>query len=219
MSLWVLYLQINENTRTNKVAIRGQLYQTEANLALEDATDDAQVLSTLWALVPPRIQRQEYARALLSLATTDETALKATNAASLYHSVFDAKVFSSRTRRRRTAALRRMFLTVQTNFYHVHNAFDYKGDGILDPEEFLTWKGLLREMSAHPLLLAVIWQGHRNRYFSEKFAEFIQRELCPDAMPEDVVGRRAFERNRDFVRYYYPEMVESDWPKGLPDYR
>jgi hypothetical protein len=96
-------------------------------------------------------------------------------------------------------------------------ALDYKRDDILGSPEWKTWKGLLREAHAHPVLIATIWQGYQNRYFSRNFARFLQAELLR-ANPGDVVDQKTFDRDREFIRYYYPEMCEPHWADPLPDY-
>jgi len=191
-TLLLVYFQLRENTKTNRVSIRTQLYQTEANMAANEAGDSDSALNTIWALVPHSIRREEYGTVLLQLVTNDKTALEARNAAELYHSMFDAAVFADESRRAATRTLRRLFLHSQTSFYHIHNAFDYKRDGILSDSEWRTWNGLIREMNAHPMLLAVIWQGYQNRYFSRKYARFLQAELCSETIPTGVADSEVY---------------------------
>ncbi len=73
-------------------------------------------------------------------------------------------------------------------------------------------------MHAHPMLLTVIWQGYQNRYFSRRFARWLQTQLCPTEVPADVSHTEAFKRDREFARFFYPEMTRPDWPDALPDY-
>lgn len=217
-SLVFVYFQLRENTNTNRVAIRTQLYQTEWSMSADENADGGQALSTIWALVPPNIRREKYVATLLGLITEDQRSLQSKNAGELYHSMFDAATFADKTRRESTRDLRRLFLYVQTNFYHVHSAYDYRKDSILAQGEWLTWKGLLRETHVHPMLLTVIWHGYQNRYFSRGYARFLQQELCADTTPTDVVDAEEVKRDCDFVRYYYPEMMKHEWPDSLPDY-
>jgi len=218
ISLWCVFFQLKENTKTNKVAIRGQLYQTEALTAADESGNDAQSLQTIWARVPPQIAGEQFSSTLLQLATTNKTAIKAKTPAELFHSMYDATVFANRSSCESTKNLRRLFLHAQTNLYHVHNAYDYKRDGILGNQEWYTWKGLIREMGAHPILLVAIWQGYQNRYFSRPFAKFLQNELCPESIPQDIADIESFKRDREFIRLFYPEMTKKDWPNLLPDY-
>lgn len=155
---------------------------------------------------------------MLGLVSKDSIAANALTAEGLYRSIWDVSAFSDEGRRKETKSLRKLFLFIQSNFYHVHNAFDYRQDNVLNPEEWKTWKGLLREMHGHPMLLAVIYQGHRNRYYSSKFAEFIQKELCSEVVPADVADREEYVQAREFIRYYYKEMFDKTWPDALPKY-
>jgi hypothetical protein len=218
VSLGFVYFQLREINHTNKVTIRGQLYDRQIQMGADMTAPDAEILSAMWALVPSQLQPNEVARTFLSLATSDPTALKATNPAELYHSMFDLPVFADRSRSKGTQLLRRLFVYTQDNFYHVHNIFDYQRDGILSQAEWRTWKGTVREMHAHPMLLTVIWQGYENRYFSRQFARWLHTELCPNEIPPDVSDIEAFKRDREFARSFYPEMTRPDWPDALPDY-
>ena len=215
--LGLVYAQLGENTKTNKVAIREQLYQSEAGLAAFEAGDEIESLATIWAMVPPTTTGYEFGAALLGLVTEDPTALKAATAEDLYHSMFDAAVFADADRRKETHELRRLFLHAQTSFYQVHNAFDYQRDGIITAGEWTTWKNVIREMRAHPMLLAVIWNGHENRYYSRDFAAFLQEELCDNSIPDDV-DPAAYKRGKDFIGIFYSDMLNKDWPNTLPDY-
>jgi len=112
-----------------------------------------------------------------------------------------------------------LFLYTQSNLYHVHSAFDYRNDGILTDPEWLTWKNLIREMNAHPVLLTVIWHGYRYRYFSRAFGRFLQQELCANSVPPSGdADSDAYKRGKEFIRVFYPEMLKDDWPNALPDY-
>ena len=210
--------QLRENTKTNKVAIRGQLYQTEAALAAGEAGDDEQTLTTIWALVPPTVTGHEFSATLLRLVTEDPAAIKAKTAEELRHIMFDATTFADPKRKDTTRELRRLFLVTQTTFYHVHAAFDYKRDGILSGDEWITWKNLIREMSAHPMLITIILHGYRHRYFSREFGTFLQQELCGEVIPSDIADPETYKRGREFIRLFYPDMLKKEWPNALPDY-
>lgn len=215
--LLLVYSQLREISNTNKVSIRAQLYQTELELAGEDDRDV--LLKSVVALVPPGITGLAYARVRLDMLTTDQTALKSRSAGELYHAMYDIAVFSSPARRNATEGLRRTFSYLQNTLYHVNNAFDATDEGILERGEWATWKGLLRENHSHPLFLAVIWHGFQNRYYSREFAAFLQRELFSSppypGNPGDMAGRT---RDQAFIRAFYPEMTEKDWPRSLPSY-
>lgn len=217
ISLWFVVVQLQESTKTNKVSIRGQLYETEGSVAADEASEDSSNLSSVWAIPPADLEKQALASFLVSLGTEDATAIAAKNADELYRSIYDAAAFA-KDRREKTKQLRKIFLFVQTNFYHVHNAFDYQADKVLTKEEWETWKGIIREMHGHPMLLAVIAQGHRYRYYSQGFARFLQAELCSPTVPPDVEDPAEYRRAREFIRYYYPQMFESKWVDVLPRY-
>lgn len=216
ISLLLVYYQLRVNNDTNKVSIRGQLNDRQTGIGANMA--EIQALSTVWAISSPQLSTDQVAPTLLPLVTSDPTALKAKNPAELYHSMFDVAVFADQSRGAATQDLRRLFLYTQDEFYLVQNVFDYKHDKIVSEGEWRVWKGTIREMHAHPMLLTVIWQGYQNRYFSRKFAEFLQAEICPDDLPNDVADIEGFKRDRDFVRFFYPEMTKKDWPNVLPDY-
>ena len=194
-------------------------------LECAESGDNDSVLSTNWALVPYSIQGKEYGAELLQLVTSYKPAIESKNAAELYHSMFDAAVFgifdtavANDSRRNATRHLRRLFFHTQASFYHIHNAFDYNRDRILSDKEWLTWKGLIREMNAHPMLLTVIWQGYQNRYFSRNYAQFLQAELYSGTIPADVADSEVYKRNKEFVLYFYPEMTKQGWPDVLSEY-
>ena len=132
--------------------------------------------------------------------------------------MFDAAAFDDPKRREATTQLRRLFLHTQTNFYHIHNAHDYWREGVLVDQEWLTWKNSIRETNAHPMLVTVIWQGYRYRYFSRAFGRFLQQELCAESIPPDHANPEAYIRGKEFIRLYYPEMLKSEWLDALPDY-
>jgi hypothetical protein len=218
IALPLVYYQLSEITKTNTVSIRGQLYQTELGPGADEARDDQQNLTTLWAQAPPNVTDHEFYATLIRLVTDDPTALKSKTAKELYHSMFDATVFADPQRRAATNALRRLFLYTQNNVYHVHNAFDYRKGGILRDEEWITWKNLVCEMNAHPMLLTVIWHGYRYRYFSRDFGRFLQRELFANSAPCGNADSDAYKRGKEFIRVFYPEMLKDDWPNELPGY-
>ena len=215
--LLLVYSQLREISNTNKVSIRAQLYQTEMELAGEDDKD--LLLKSVVALVPPGISGLTYARARLEILTTDRATLQARTAPELYHAMYDITIFSSPSRRKATEALRRTFSYLQNTLYHVNNAFDATDEGILEKGEWETWKGLLREAHSHPILLAVIWHGYQNRYYSREFASFLQRDLyltlTASGKGQDSAG---LNRDHDFLAQYYPDMTSKDWPLSLPSY-
>ncbi len=65
VTLAFVYFQVKENTRTNIVAIRGQLYQTEAGMAGNEATTAKEVLSTVWLQVPLQVTGDQFKTTLL----------------------------------------------------------------------------------------------------------------------------------------------------------
>jgi len=218
--------QLRANNQTNQVTIRGQLYQTENALLAAEGADDYQIFASIWASVPPDVSGAPYGQRLLGLITDDPVVLSTPNVEALYHRAYDAVTFAdaqacNRTKTSadaqacdRTNKLRRLFLFVQSNVYHMHNAFDYYRGGVMNSEEWETWKGLVGEMNAHPVLLMVIWHGYQHRYFSRAFGDFLKEEIC---------GRSAFgtdyrDRNCAFARYYYPEMFAPTWSAALPAY-
>jgi hypothetical protein len=221
VGLFLVIFQLRANNRTLKSSIRAQLYQTQNAATADEAADESAdkdiVLDTLWALVPHEIRRENYSTTLLRLVTKDQNALQAKSAAELYHSMFDAEIFNDPTRREQTRALRKLYAYTETNFYLVLNAFDYSRDHILTPGEWRTWKALIHHMHAHPMLLAVIWEGYQYHYFSRRQACFLKDELCSGSL--DVTDAEEFTRDREFVQYFYLEMTQKDWPADtLPNY-
>jgi len=194
------------------------LYQNEAGMAADEASDEKQNLTTIWVLVPPTVRDQEFAATLVRFVSDDPTALNAKTAGELYYSMFDAATFADPKRRAATNQLRRLFIYTQTTFYHAQVAHDYWRDGILGDQEWLTWKNYIREINAHPMLITVIWQGYRNRYFSRAFGRFLQQELCADSVPSGDADPEAYKRGREFIRFFYADMLKKEWPDALPDY-
>src|SRR5712691_4199952 len=123
-ALFFLASQIGENKKTNKLDATSLLYQTEKDLAKDEASDKRQNLSTIWTLVPSDVTGSEFGATLLRLVTDDPTALKATSPEELDHSMYDAATLADEDHRKATQELRKLFLFTQNNFYHVHNVFD-----------------------------------------------------------------------------------------------
>ncbi|MGC1953562.1 MAG: hypothetical protein WA970_13550, partial [Gammaproteobacteria bacterium] len=144
--------------------------------------------------------------------------VEARTARELYDSMFSVATLADQNRREATKDLRRLFLYIQTNLYHVHNAHDYWRDHILDDAEWITWKNLIRQMNAHPMLLTVIYEGYRNRYFSKKFGQFLKQELCDKVVPPHDPDPEGHKRGREFIGEFYPDMLADDWVNSLPDY-
>lgn len=211
VSVFFLYRQLRENTTTNQVAVRDQLYATENGLFEEERSEG---LSALWALLPAEIESAEYARTLLALVSSDSAVRRASAPEALFQAMMGAESFASPRRREATEPVRRLFLFVQSNVYHVHNAFDYRQDGVIREAEWETWNGLIAEMNSHPVLLMTIWHGHTNRYFSRKFGLFLRESICSDARRGPAVQ----SRNCEFAHQFYPEMFTESWPDRLPDY-
>ena len=209
-----LLFQLKANNETNQVAIRGQLYQTENGLMAQEASDKQNTYATTWTYVPSSVTGQAYSRRLLGLISPDPSVLYATSPSALYHSVYDAAVLASAEKRVKTDQVRRLFVFIQSNVYHIHNAFDYYRGGVMNEAEWKTWKGLIEEMNAHPVLLTAIWHGYQHRYFSRKFGEFLRTTICE----RSAFGTDYAERNCQFARGFYPDMFASAWTDGLPDY-
>ena len=160
VSIIGLVYQLRLSNRTNQVSIRGQLYQASFGLTTEERTtpESEAVLSSLWALIPQSLPLEDAVRARMELFTADPLALAATTPADLYSSAFSIDAFQNPARREETAKIRKVFLHAQNQVYHVHNAFDYHQDGVLTDGEWETWRGSIRELHGHPMLLAGIWQ-------------------------------------------------------------
>jgi hypothetical protein len=206
--------QLNANNATNRVAVRSQLYQAENGFFEEEGSDSSAAYASLWARVPPQTTGREYGVNLLRVITNDSTALAAGSAEALYHAAYDLSVLADSARRDATFDLRRTFMFVLTDVYHVMNAFDFHDDGVLTYAEWLTWKGIIGEMNSHPVLMAVIWHGYQNRYLSRQFADFLRDELCG----RSPHGPQYQARNCAFAKHYYPEMFRDGWSSTLPHY-
>jgi len=219
-SLIFLVLQLRENTKATVAATRGQLYTTESSLAgtEKEDEDNLSLLSSIYVAIAPTYSKEKYQSALMGLIGGTDAALGATTAKALYTQLYGYEAFRD-DRDRKNAKARKIFLHLQDVFYHVHNAHDYWKNGILSESEWKTWKGYIREIGPHPVLLAVIWNGYQNRYFSRDYARFLQSELCPRVIPADEIDRDTTQRNSEFVRYFYEEMTREDWGNALPHYR
>jgi hypothetical protein len=189
-SLILVLLQLTENTKANLAATRGQLYATESSLARTESEDEGKVslLSSIYVTIAPTYSKEKYQAVLMGLIGGTDAALQANTANALYAQLYGYEAFRD-DRDKKNAQARKVFLHLQDAFYHVHNAFDYWRNGILSEGEWKTWKGYIREIGPHPVLLAVIWNGHRNRYFSQDFARFLQSELCQRVIPPDELDR------------------------------
>jgi hypothetical protein len=214
LSVAGLTYQLGLSIATNRVAMRSQLYQTENAFFSEEGADESGALASVWARVPPQFVDHEYSASLLPLVTDDPTALAATSAGALYHAAYDISALAEPGRRAATSDLRRTFLYVESNLYHIQNAYDFRKDGVLSHEEWLTWKGIIGEANAHPVLMMAIWHGYQNRYLSREFGSFLRAELCG----RSPYGSLYQARNCRFAKYYYPEMFRDDWSLPLPSY-
>ena len=217
-SLVLVSGQLLENNKANIAATRGQLYQKEDALSRDEREDEDEIMSITYLQVPARYQGMAYRDAILSLLDADSSVTSSESAAALVHALFDVDYFKDSEVRKKNKKARELFLHSQEVFYHIHNAHDYWQDGILSQSEWDTWKGQIREMGANPMLLAVIWQGWQYKYFSRKFGRFLQGELCSERAPENVIDREKYERDRNFIRKFYPEMMTTEWLEWLPDY-
>ena len=155
--------------------------------------------------------------------TEEEAILNCKSASELASLTFDADILADNQengRRAKTAGLRVLWNSTQSYFYHVLEAHDHVKLGMLDKNEWETWNGIILEMGAHPLFLAVIAHGHRNRYFPRDFAKFVQAFVCPPdgKIPEGVWDKEIYRRNVEFVKAFYPAMLEEHWADSLPDY-
>jgi hypothetical protein len=217
-SLIVVYGQLRENNKANVAATRGQLYQKEDSLSRDEREDKEEITTIIYLHAPARYQGKAFRDAFLGLLGADDKVTTAESAAALVNALYDLDQFADPAVRQKNKKARELFLHTQEVFYHVHNAFDYKEDGILSANEWDTWKGQIREIGANPMMLAVIWQGWQYKYFSREFGRFIQGELCAEVLPPNVIDRELYERDRNFIRSFYPEMMQKEWLSWLPDY-
>lgn len=84
-SIGFVFFQLRANNETNKVELRGQLYDRQMRLAADMGAGDA--VSTVWALTSQQVSTDQVAPTFLRLVTTDPMALNVKNPAELYHSV------------------------------------------------------------------------------------------------------------------------------------
>lgn len=217
-SVFVISFQLSENVKQNRVSIRGQLYETENSLEKEGREDD--ILNSIYTYEESSTESWVFYKKLLSTATKNEKALNDTTPDGLYETMFGPNTLADSIQRKETENLRRVFLYTQAVLYHIHNAFDYQKDGILTKAEWVTWQGSIREMSAHPVFLTVVWQGHKFSYFSKKFAKFLQEiTLSPD--PKELKTKADsldYQRDVKFIKLFYPEMALQNWADPMPDY-
>ncbi|MCK9392169.1 MAG: hypothetical protein M0Q01_11465 [Syntrophales bacterium] len=217
-SLILVYGQLRENNKANVAATRGQLYQKEDSLSRVESEDKEQTSSIIYLQAPVKYQGKALRDAFLGLLDADDKVTNAESASALEKALFDLDQFKDPKVRKKNKKAVELFLHTGETFYHVHNSFDYMQDGILSKKEWDTWKGQIREIGANPMLLAVIYQGWKYQYFSRKYGKFIQDELCAKIPPPDVFDREKYERDRNFIISFYPEMMEEKWLLWLPDY-
>lgn len=217
ISAKVIYDQLSENMKQNSVSIRGQLYQTEYEFSKDARLDD--ILNVIYLSVPINKKGTEFSYSILKSVTNDTLALKSTSAKELYEIISGYDTFIDPKRREATKDLRRVFLYSSDIFYHIHNAFDYKDESILDSVEWNTWKGSIREMSANPIFLAVVWNGYKYDYFSKKFATFLYNEIATE-YPLGLKNKSDtldYMRDREFIGLYYKDMLDTTWATKMPD--
>ena len=218
LSAVFIWIQLSHNSNQNNVSIRGQLYETEAMYQNEGRDDD--ILNSIWTYVPDTIRRKDFSKTLLLALTKNETIIESNSAIELFEFIWGSETLLDTNKRAETKNLRKIYLYTQSYLYHIHNAFDYWQDGILLEDEWKTWKGIMREMSAHPIFITTIYQGYKYNYFSKDFAQFVFDEICT-LTPKDLkfsVDSLDHFRDREFIEMFYPEMIAPDWPKRLPSY-
>lgn len=208
--------QAQELATATRNGIRTQLYKSYEHQI--DATHQWDFLNSLYTTLPAAMSGDSFRTNLLGMLTTDQLVLRAGTAEAPYDSMFGADAFSD-ARRSGTEDVRRAYVHAQEVFYSLHVTFDYAMDGTLEVGEWNTWRETLLEMNAHPILLAVIWQGARHHYISRSFGEFLRRSLAAAEIPCYVADHRDYERDRAFIALFLPEMMDSNWPgASFPEY-
>lgn len=224
LTLIILVDQLRENTKTNKLSIRDQLYTAEAAYMEEGKNIDE--LNSIWIKVDDSIYGLDYSRNLLKILTSDSLIINSQNVRELYFWINGYKSFEDTITKKNSELLRQFFLYAQTLIFHIHNAFDYQKEGIISTQEWTTWKGLIRDVSAHPIILVVFYDAILHKYCSQSFAEFIKEELLINSPKETdyenlldyEFASKTFKRDTSFIRLFYPDMFSKNWGAKLPKY-
>lgn len=217
-TLIFIYFQLRESSTQNRVSIRGQLYQTELLYQQETMNDDS--LNSLWTTIPSTVTRLNFSKVLLQNISNDSLIYNAKNVEELYKLIWGTDLITKNLTHQNAKNLRKLFLYTQSIIYHLHNVYDYKKEGIIDHVEWETWKGSIREMGAHPIFLAVLYNGIKYKYFSKGFVMVVFEEICTKN-PKDLITKEDYlnyNRNRDFISIFYPDFLKKDWINTMPDY-
>ena len=215
-----LVAQTSELQKASKATIRAQLYERENEFFQQEDAETRLCKGTIWITLPAAVGGHEYLKDRLKPFQVAPAAIESIQSPQdLWNLMYGPDQLTPRLDApAENCSLRRAYLYIASNLYHVHNAFDYWQDGILDAGEWRTWSGLISNIGPHPLLLVAIWDGYQNHYFSKCFAEFLQSQLCPHDAHEAAVDDPASARDRAFTRSFYAEMCSRNWAARLPEY-
>jgi hypothetical protein len=209
---------LKQNTQSNKLAGRGQLYQADNLLTSREYTESNGKLSSLYADADPKCkdakEAQKYVSDLLSLVTTDSEVKEEKNVDDLYERMFGIKSFSrfdpsnARNENANFVELRRMSQHCIQILDLVHSAYDYCGEGVISEQEFETWAGYLADIGPHPVFLATVRNWELKPYMSRGFGRYLHYRIYQNAKPGTKL----------VVEQFYPDLARSDYGNDLPEY-
>ena len=209
---------LKQNTESNKMVGRGQLYQSDTLLAQIESQESDGKLLTLYANSEPECTNakevREYIADTLALATSDPEIIGSRDAKELYEKIYDLKSFAKfnpknlKNESGDVIELRRISTHCVLILNTIHSAYDYCGEHVITPKEFRTWAGYFNDIGPHPVFLATIYNWEQERYMSKGFAKYMQHKLYTDAPPGI----------KQVVKEFYPHMADENYGDTLPDY-
>lgn len=210
------YVELKENTRSNLMNCRAQIYDNERAIYDREVAETKRGIGSIYFQPPASIvDVKEYAKLRLRPIAPDsiDALMAAKNADDLGQIIagLDSFPTSSKDRSYRISPreldnLRKIYVHMDQILYHLHLAFDYVDELVMEENEWKTWRGMIDAIGPHPLLLICISDGLNSKYMSQSFA----RELRTALVEADT-------RNIDVIRYYLPEFLEGNFEQ-LPDY-
>lgn len=201
------WLAFKEYKATNRLTARSQLYATEQLIASRE-TGDA-VYGNFYVDVPNNLPPKDYCRLLINILSGDDSLSEITTAQGLHDYIWSTdtwRMADTGKKKEQLQQLRKIYLHSETYLYHIHNAFDYKEEGIISDGEWDTWAGLISDIGANPIFLSAIHSAYEQGYMSKPFAEELKQRLIQDPKQKEVIG------------FFYPKLLEQAWVNNFSTY-
>lgn len=196
---------VNQNTQSMKSGIRAQLYEGDRVLNEREFQNPwlnvAYLDKAEWKKSPHQYARKRLEGEFPSLVkNAEQVTLDLLDGISAGEFPEGVAVEAPQE----TERLRKLTSHMEAWLYHLEAAYDYRNEGIIAEGEWKTWKGWLKQMGPHPVLLMVIRSGIENKYICREFASELYKTMVAE-MPENV----------PVIGDLYPEFLVIDY-SSLP---